>query len=86
MPGFVLLFAHTNVHVKNIFAITSRDGARCNKRTGRRVALLWLAVYIRGLIVDILDAERMPRVVADQKAKFESDELFKKLSQEVDVS
>ena len=28
----------------------------------------------------------MPRVVADQKAKFESDDLFKKLSQEVDVS
>ena len=30
--------------------------------------------------------KKMPRVVADQKAKFETDELFKKLSQEVDVS
>lgn len=27
----------------------------------------------------------MPRVVPEQKNKFESDELFKKLSQEVDV-
>ena len=28
----------------------------------------------------------MPRVVPDQRNKFESDELFKKLSQDVDVS
>ena len=28
----------------------------------------------------------MPRVVADQKNKYETDELFKKLSQDVDVS
>ena len=28
----------------------------------------------------------MPRVVVDQKSKFETDELFKKLSQETDVS
>ena len=28
----------------------------------------------------------MPRVVPDQKTKFETDELFKKLSQDVDVS
>ena len=27
----------------------------------------------------------MPRVVLDQKTKFETDELFKKLSQEIDV-
>ena len=27
----------------------------------------------------------MPRVVVDQKSKFETDELFKKLSQETDV-
>ncbi len=27
----------------------------------------------------------MPRVVPDQKTKFETDELFKKLSQDVDV-
>ena len=29
--------------------------------------------------------ETMPRVVVDQKSKFETDELFKKLSQETDV-
>ena len=28
----------------------------------------------------------MPRVVPDQKAKYETDELFKKLSQDTDVS
>lgn len=28
----------------------------------------------------------MPRVVPDQKAKYETDELFKKLCQDVDVS
>jgi len=28
----------------------------------------------------------MPRVVSDQKTKFETDELFKKLCQDVDVS
>ena len=28
----------------------------------------------------------MPRVVPDQKNKYETDELFKKLSQDVDVS
>ena len=28
----------------------------------------------------------MPRVVPDQKSKFDSDDHFKKLSQEVDVS
>ena len=28
----------------------------------------------------------MPRVVPDQKTKFETDELFKKLVQEMDVS
>lgn len=28
----------------------------------------------------------MPRVVTDQKTKFETDEIFKKLSQDVDVS
>ena len=27
----------------------------------------------------------MPRVVPDQRTKFETDELFKKLSQEMDV-
>ena len=27
----------------------------------------------------------MPRVVPDQRNKFESDELFKKLSQDIDV-
>lgn len=27
----------------------------------------------------------MPRVVTDQKTKFETDELFKKLSQDMDV-
>ena len=29
---------------------------------------------------------KMPRVVPDQKTKFETDEIFKKLSQDVDVS
>ncbi len=28
----------------------------------------------------------MPRVVSDQKTKFETDDLFKKLCQDVDVS
>ena len=55
--------------------------ARCSERVYVRV---YASRSINGVVGFSL-AGTMPRVVPDQKTKYETDDLFKKLSQEMEV-